>query len=105
MTADEIKKLADLARAATPGEWRHHGASVFGNTAGLDHVAECRAHRDVYDAKYIAAISPTVLLSLLAKLAAVEAARDELADIAERATAPEYVDDHAHIEQLRKAGK
>jgi hypothetical protein len=69
-------KARRLVEQATPGPWQHHGASVSGNTAGLDHVAECRAHRDVYDAKFIAA-APSLVRELCEEVERLEMERAE----------------------------
>lgn len=82
--SDADEKLRALAAKATPGPWRFSGAATSG-TVGVDNGTFRIADTDLAgidgaqdDAEFIAAANPVVVLSLLDRLAAVEAERDEL---------------------------
>jgi hypothetical protein len=106
----DTKSLRALAIAATqPGPWTVIRQDPDGGAPSwivLDAdgmwVADCGAAPD--DAAFIATASPDVVVSLLDQLAAVSAARDELADLARDGHAPEHTDVHNRIATLRKAG-
>lgn len=82
-----LEKLERLARAATPGPWR---------SDGYQHVAQ--RHYDVaktvdrFDAAYIAAANPVVVLDLVARLRAAETERDQLRERLDPAKAGYYGD-------------
>ena len=74
-----LKALAELARAATPGPWRH---DPRGEASGFEHVfvglpdgpGQTIAQWTLpYDAAYIAAASPDVVLKLIAVAEAAKA--------------------------------
>jgi hypothetical protein len=83
----DLEGLKAKAEAATPGPWAFRYGDIVQLSDGgqgypIDHYTDCK---DVIagfcgndeSAEYVAAASPDVILSLLAKLAEVTAARDE----------------------------
>ena len=82
MTTDA--ELRALAEAATPGPWRHSGATVWAPVSPddpTDYSGEAVAYVptlgdefDADDAAYIAAMSPDVALALIDRLKRAEAA-------------------------------
>ncbi len=87
MTTDA--ELRALAEAATPGPWRHSGATVWAPMSPddpTDYSGEAVAYVptlgdefDADDAAYIAAASPDRILALLDEVARLEAALDYIA--------------------------
>jgi len=80
MTTTDPKALRSLAEAATPGPWEARGHAVgfpgTGLARGEFHVV-ADTYEDPADARYIAAVSPDVVLALLDRLEAAERERDE----------------------------
>lgn len=90
MTADEIKRLREIAGKATPGEWPEatwygsmgggfaaigpHHLTPDGESDEPGGIAETRA---LADARHIAAFNPSTALALLDRLEAAEKAVDE----------------------------
>ena len=74
----ELELLERLAQESTPGAWqfddtRAIGHAVIGNTAKIETVALCPAHRSEADARFIAAASPSTILAIVAELRALRA--------------------------------
>jgi hypothetical protein len=99
MTDDDIKRLRDIAQAATPGPWQWDGnvcdydesnespwlvtdayaAGIYKHLNGGAILKGSIKCLNEADAAYIAAASPAALLGLLDRLAAAERERDEAA--------------------------
>jgi ABC-type Fe3+-hydroxamate transport system substrate-binding protein len=98
MSAIDTKTIRELAQGATRGPWSYRFGDVVqlsdaGKGYPIGYYPGCAdivsvdqdGDRVLSDAngEYIAAASPDVVIGLLDQLAAVTAARDELADIAD----------------------
>lgn len=108
MTNEEREKLAALAREATPGPWksatRHESghravswATVYTLDDGGINVADDLTARD---ARYIAAASPDVVLSLLSEIDRLSADPHREQRIVEREVAAHMRDADAETEAL-----
>ncbi len=105
----DLDELEQLARAATPGEWkyRHHprlggfveapmsrGMNYGLEVLGDDYTGYGDDEQKSADAQYIAAANPATLLVLLDRLRKAEAEREQLREDAEKW--------RRHIEELRR---
>lgn len=76
MTDDDIKRLRSLANAATPGPWEYRalpdGAHGVAHPHGWVDVVIGVGESQAPDTRYIAAVSPDVLLRLIERLEAAE---------------------------------
>lgn len=118
----DSKRLRELAESATPGQWRW---GEFSKERGgvQEHPMNLYAGEDRItpiiwlepssgwvtqwaNSEWIAAANPQTILALLDQLAAVTAARDELANIAEGALHPgKGAVNRPRIAELRKVGQ
>jgi len=79
MTDDDIKRLRELAKAATPGPWKYtvcddYGCGITRPGGWVDAVACSWEHKDeVADTQYIAAVGPDVVLRMLDEIDALRA--------------------------------
>lgn len=93
MTTDERQKLLRLAQAASPSPWtvhsewtgKHSGADVV-RAANKQAVCVCDEHDGGYgggqrNVDFIAAASPSVVLSLLGRIEALEGEKARLAKL------------------------
>jgi hypothetical protein len=91
----KLDELETLAKSATPGPWRQCTAPDTNNTQAVcDHFFEFIARTDIVsihsteaceaNARYIAAASPDVILSLLARLKRAEAVCEAARPVANR---------------------
>jgi hypothetical protein len=103
VTRAERERLRALAEQATPGPWDTDDAdinAVFGpssavvaRTYGWERTGEARGERCRANAHYIAALSPSVVLSLLAALDAGERKLEDISHVAEDFADPDLAHD------------
>lgn len=98
--SDPLDKIESLARAATPGPWEPHEAHdiwMVRRRGGPCYVAQTGSDGDLSpcDARYIAALSPDVVLGLLEEVRRLRACEASLIDARQC-----WADDYA---ALRKA--
>lgn len=111
MTSDQIKELRRLAEVATPGPWHSPGLGEI-HMSSHDSVAQICFQHDLADddeqfgtqadADFIAAANPAAILSLLARIEALEqdAARYRWL----RNQAPETIDDLGRLKTVDEFG-
>ena len=87
MTDAELSALEAVAKAATPGPWRHPGRALVVSRMSEDEPLVCDCISQEFaqapkNAAFIATANPSVVLELIAEMRQARAERDWLAKLA-----------------------